>query len=195
MRLDKLETATNSLCIIYVARNDHKWSKVLSDINAVRNSKNYVRLITECNLPNEVLWKVSYSEHNIIQVNVDMLNPHTKWISTVMDRANRCGLYVVLTLINVIPEVVTQYQILRLIDQCRSFGYFHVNLRLATLDSTLYSINYLGNVLQQPTQKVSLIEWVQKIKAFTEPRNITLFICGENQNCTGLKETKPNGTN
>ena len=61
--------------IIYLPDGvNHDWDEVESMIWQLDEQKVLLRLITDVNIPQKILWAASYNAQNIFQVNVDMLH-------------------------------------------------------------------------------------------------------------------------
>lgn len=163
-----------------------------------------LRLVTDIKLPKEIVWAASYSEKNIIQINLDMTQRRIEldWVDKLMSVANRCGVYCVLCLHPIVPGIVRTYHVLEVINRIKGKGHFHVNLKFCEITGHIIEdngwMNFNGQLLSTKYMSQNQGEWecsqeykqlfLKKIQLFTTPKRISVSICSENTDCTGLNK-------
>lgn len=189
--------------VIQVSEDFSDWENLEQKIWELSKQNMIVRLVTDRNLPKEIIWAASYSDKNMIQINLDMmkLDSEISWVDEIMSIANRCGLYCVLCLHPIVPGVVHTYQVLEVINRIMRKGCFHVNLKFCEIlgkpVETDDWINFNGNAVPKKYLVKTQYGWkcsleyknkfLEKILLFTCLRKISLDICCKTSNCTGLK--------
>lgn len=110
-----------------------------------------------------------------------------------------CGLYVVLFLYPIIPDLVKTYHIIDVIDMFRNVVHFHVNLKFVEFKNAQECGGYINfNGIPVSTKNLYsyqgiwkcsesyMNEFMEIVKLYTNPRKISVGVCGEDSNCTGL---------
>ena len=96
--------------VIYVSEDYTDWEELEQSIWELSTSKVYLRLIIDTEIPDRVLWASSYSEKNILQINLNMLKfeKNLPWVQKLMSMAGNCGLYTLLFLYPIVPTVTNR---------------------------------------------------------------------------------------
>lgn len=189
--------------IIYLsAEIEHDWDEVESMIWQLDEQKALLRLITDVDIPQKILWAASYDAKNILQINVDMLHygKVAHWVRKLVFNADKCGVYSVLFIHPIIPDVVKTYQVLELMHDMRNHKYVHFDLKFGEFEGINEIDGYL-NFNGKPVSNRYLVKnsqglwqcteeylnlFLKKIQIYTEARNISVAICGITEDCTGL---------
>lgn len=190
----------NNLEVIYISQ-EQNWEETIAKIWELHDKGKLLRLVINTEIPKEVLWAASYSEKNIFQVNINMveLDHNIDWIRRLVFMSGNCGLYVVLFLYPIIPDLVKTYHVIDVIDMFRNVVQFHVNLKFGVfteVQETEGYINFNGIPVSTQYLKKSEEEWkctslylknfLDIVNLYAIPRKISVGICGENNDCTGL---------
>lgn len=189
--------------IIYLSDEvEHDWDEIENMIWQLDEQKQLLRLITDVNIPQKVLWAASYNAQNILQINVDMLHYQkvASWVRKLVFNADKCGVYCVLFLHPIIPDVVKTYDVLDLIHDVRNHKYIHFDLKFGEFEGIEEIDGYL-NFNGKPVSSKYLTKnsqgfwqcteeylnlFLKKIQIYTEARNVSVAICGITEDCTGL---------
>ena len=185
--------------VIYVSKDYEDFDSLEDKIWELSKKNVCLRLIINRPIPKEVLWAVSYSEKNILQVNLDMLKVNTEvlWAQELIALAGNCGLYVVLFLYPIIPYLVKTYQVIDLLDMFRNTVNIHTMLKFSKILNVKETDGYL-NFNGIPISTRYLIktgndwectpEYMEKflkiINLYSVPRKISVSICGKSD-CIG----------
>lgn len=171
-----------------------EWEHLAIRIRELQNAQRYLRLVIDCPVPKEILWNLSYSDKNILQINVDANDTDVDWVRKSMAIANRCGMYVVLYLGSIMPIHTPLLKVLSILDQCKGYGKFHVVLNFFKMRpveySDVFSINYKGSIIPKEylclhDQELSCSDtythkFLIGVQIYTTLRNIPVYI----QDCT-----------
>lgn len=187
--------------VIYVPDDYEDWETLEAQIWELSDKDVYLRLIIDKNVPKEVLWAASYSEKNIFQINVNMIDFDTEvlWVQKLVSLAGNCGLYVVLFLYPIVPDLVKTYHVIDILDMFRNSVHFHVTLKFSEITDVKETDGYL-NFNGSPVSVKHLTktdcgwkctsEYLRKfleiVNLYAIPRKISVSICGETDDCTGL---------
>ena len=180
---------TDSTLYDTISAGNLQYEDLSERIRNVQGSQRYLRLVVDQPVPKEVLWKLSYSDKNILQLNIDINNSNADWIRKSMAIANRCGMYVVLSMGGIMPVYTPLLRVLSLIDQCKGFGKFHVLLSFFRMSSKrcteAHSINYKGSIIPEEylyiyNQELScsstyIDKFLKGVQIYTKPRNIAVY--------------------
>lgn len=189
--------------VMYVPKKFQDWKTLEDQLWQLGTQKVFLRLITDMKLPKEVVWAASYSEHNIIQINLNMLEYETevRWVDSLMSLANRCGVYCILCLNPIVPGVVRTYQVIELLSRLRNHGRFHTNLKFCRISKDMMRdsgwINFNGHVVSEGWLRNSQGVWectsefqkkfLEKVQLYSIPKKLSVSICGPDNDCTGLR--------
>lgn len=195
---------TEKTRLIRVINEFEDWESIEQQLWRLSAQGTIVRLVTDVELPKEIIWAASYSEKNIIQINFDMTQRKKgmKWIDKTMSIANRCGVYCVLCFHPIVPGYTMTYQVIEVIDQCKSHGYFHVNLKFCEITGNVIEsdgwLNFNGHVIPVKYMEKTSDGWectqeykqlfLSKIQLFTKPKKLSVSVCSNENECTGLSK-------
>ncbi len=186
--------------VIYIS-DSCDWEELEARIWDLDNKKVNLRLITDVELPDRVMWAASYSAKNIFQININMiqLDDSISWIQKLMSISSNCGLYCVLFLYPIIPDLVKTYHVIEILDNFRNAGYHHTTLKFGELTNCEEFEGYLNfNGKPISTRFLTKTEsgwkcteeylrsFLDKVNLYTIPRKMSVSICGISENCTGL---------
>lgn len=190
--------------IIYLSSGvEHDWDEIEGMIWQLDEQKELLRLIIDVPIPQKVLWAASYNARNILQINVDMLHYGERaanWIRQLVFNADKCGVYSVLFIHPIIPDVVRTYQVLDIIHELRNHKYVQFDLKFGEFEGIEEVDGYL-NFNGKPISSKYLIKnsqgfwqcteeyldlFLNKVQIYTVARNIPVVICGMTEDCTGL---------
>lgn len=122
----------SSCCIpIIVDKNYVYWAKLLKVLQHHQSNNEIVRLITERSLPNEIIWATAYSELNVFQANVNILQDwkNIKWAVSLAHKAERCGVECTIMIYPILPLMVKTYQVLQLLDAINTCKHCKIMIR------------------------------------------------------------------
>lgn len=186
--------------LIYIASDFDDWDNLEQSIWSLSNQGVLLRLITDKEMPKEIIWAASYSEKNVVQLNLNMMQfkHEITWIEKLMSIANKCGVYCVLCINPIVPGVTRTYHVIDILDRLQKKGYFHVNLKFCEIPDSIIScdnwMNFNGYLLPARYMKHTQSGWecssefkqkfMSKIQLFTVPLKISISACGEHD-CTG----------
>lgn len=194
-------SSKNTLEVMYITQGNNNWDDIINKIWSFHDEGKFLRLIIDTEIPKEVLWAASYSEKNIFQVNINMieLNSNIDWIRKLVFMSGNCGLYVVLFLYPIIPDLVKTYHVIDVIDMFRNVVQFHVNLKFGVFTKVQESEEYINfNSIPVSIKHLKKCEdswectpeylknFLDIVNLYAIPRKISVGICGENTDCTGL---------
>lgn len=187
------------LNVFYANTNEYDFNTLINDIWECEDTKKNVRLVIDVPIPKEVVWATSFSEKNILQINVNMLDFKTpnsyQWLGETMNIANRCGLFCILLLYPIVPTITRTYEVIRLIDMVRYFGKFHTYLKFLESNNIIHYGNWLNFnntpiaasnfVYEEPYWKCSddfKKKFLDIVMLYTKPYKLPISICGKT-NC------------
>lgn len=192
--------------VIYVSEDYTDWEELEQSIWELSTSKVYLRLIIDTEIPDRVLWASSYSEKNILQINLNMLKfeKNLPWVQKLMSMAGNCGLYTLLFLYPIVPGLVKTYHVIEALDCMKNSGYHHTTLKFCDIKGCIENegyINFNGEPINTKyLQKVGDSTWkctpeylnafLDKVNIYAIPRKISVSICGNTEDCTGLGGNK-----
>lgn len=187
--------------VIYVPKYYDDWESLEAQIWELSDKKVYLRLIIDRDIPKEILWAASYSEKNIFQININMIDfdNNIEWVQNLVALSGNCGLYMVLFLYPIVPDLVKTYHVIDILDMFRNVVHFHTTLKFSEISNINEVDGYL-NFNGSPVSTSYLIKtengWKcnpEYLKSFLDivnlyaiPRKISVSICGEAEDCTGL---------
>lgn len=187
--------------VIHVDETYTDWEELTAKIWELSDQGVYLRFIIDKAVPKEVLWAVSYSERNVLQININMLKfeENVKWAQKLVSIAGNCGMYVVLFLHPIIPDLVKSYQVVDILDRFRNTVYFHTTLKFSEIIGVKESDGYLNfngtpvstkYLERTPDGWRGTTEYMKKfmelVNSYAIPRKMSVSICGEIEDCTGL---------
>lgn len=184
---------------IYIPKYFEDWDGLKMTLRALNLLHVNVRVITDIELPTDIIWALSYSTFNIVQVNVDMVdNKDLGWIGNTFALTDKCGVYSILFLYPLIPTITKTYHVIELIDNFKNLCN-HVSLKfidLPDLEVKENHLNFYGTAvpvkyLQKTKTGYSCNEayikkFMEIIKSYTTPRKISISVCNYGEDCTGL---------
>ena len=131
-------TSGNDHTILIVNKTFEKFQELEESIKEIRLQGKLVRLIVEKNIPDSLLWAVSYDPRNLLQINVDMRNPLDQliWTTNLAHASERCGIFFVYMVYPIIPNYIQTYHVLSVIDTIRSIPHCVVMLKFAVFKNT-----------------------------------------------------------
>lgn len=199
----QVESGTDEYKIIYLSSEvEHNWEEIEDMVWQLDDEKALLRLITDVEIPQKILWAASYNAKNILQINVDMLHysKSANWIRQLVFNADKCGVYCVLFVYPIIPDVVRTYDVLDLIHDLRNHRYVHFDLKFGEfegIDEVEGYLNFNGKpvsskyLTRNPQRLWQCTEeylnlFLSKVQIYTGARNISVAICGVTDDCTGL---------
>lgn len=182
---------------LYIKDSLVDWDSVMAQITTESNSGSPMRLITDRKIPQRVLWKFSYSDKNVIQINLDMTKfpSNISWVEQIMITANKCGIYVVLCMYPIVPQVIKTYQVLEIIDRFKWCGHFTASIKFCEIPDTAIvsggwlnfngvpvSIKYLvhSNSVWKCTEEFKDL-YMKYIYRFSIPRKIKVNVCKDSK--------------
>ena len=187
--------------VIHVPSDFEDWETLESEIWELNDQQVYLRLVIDRNVPDRILWATSYSERNVLQINVNMmyLDENFLWIQKLMAMAGNCGLYSLLFLYPIVPELVKTYHVIEVLDCFRNAGYHHTTLKFCEFSNCEEIDGYINfNGIPVSTRYLERIEtgwkctseyltlFLNKVNLYAIPRKISVTICGRTDDCTGL---------
>lgn len=196
-----LNSDTEYMKVIHVDESYEDWDCLESQIWSLQDKGVYLRLIIDKEVPKEIIWATSYSEKNVIQINVNMIyfDNHIEWVQRLIYLSGNCGLYTVLFLYPIIPEIVKTYHVVEILDIFRNIVHFHVNLKFSEITNVNESEGYLNfNGIPISTKylvktnngwtcsETYLNKFLDIVNIYAKPRKISVSICGTDNNCIGM---------
>lgn len=125
--------------VVFVPESYDDWDTLKQQISVLKDQNVPLRLVMERKVPKRILWMASYSDKNVFQVNVNLLQvskdveKSLAWAERVMILANRCGVYCVVMLHPVVPGVVSSYHAIAAIDRLKGHGLFQTVIRFCEI--------------------------------------------------------------
>lgn len=201
--LESFDSIDNLDCyrVLFVSKDFENWGELVEIIWSLDVLGVLLRLITDTELPQEVLWAASYNCKNILQINLDMTQAENdmNWVRKLMGWSNSCGLFSVIFLYPIIPTIVRTYQVVDVMDSLRNYGCHHFSLKFSKLSGCksfddgvcfhgkLIPLKYLtSSECFWECSSRFMEEFMEKINIYSIPRKISVSICGKSQDCTGL---------
>ena len=149
--------------VLVVSSDFEDWDKLETTVSSIRARGKFIRLIVEKDIPDSILWAISYDHRNVLQINVNIQNPldQLTWTTNLAHASERCGLFFVFLIYPILPGVTQTYHVLSMMDTIRSIPYCLVMLKFALFnnDGKLSTDTYL-NV----NSKVVSKEFIQEIR-------------------------------
>lgn len=154
--------------VIYINKDYTDWDELIKKIIAIKENNKFIRLILDKGVPKEVLWEISYSEKNLIQLNIDMneLKYFIIWARTILKTMLACGVYFSFFLYNIEPSNTQIHEIIELISRVNQVTNFHLNLKFKEDTTSIYRDRVY-----------------KTLQIYTELKGISLQVCGTNNNC------------
>lgn len=180
--------------ILDVSYSQDEWDEIVKTIEFVKSQECNVRVVTDRSLPNEVLYKLSYSSFNVVQFNLNLMSHHNM---SKMKRniflADNCGLYISLMLFPIIPTVTKSSDILELLSSMRC-SCNTVCFKFVELSANQYILqdHYIINgysvhksFMSTCGDRLICSEWFKTsfctiFTQFLEPRKINCSLCNDN---------------
>lgn len=183
-------TRNSTLEVICVHKGQkYDWQELESQIWKLRDQKKFLRLIIEQDIPKEVLWAASYSEKNILQVNIDIsqFKANFNWITRNVFLSSNCGLYVILFIYPIVPGVIKSYQVVEILNIFRNVIQFHTALKFSSnyeeSNNPDFFIEENGRTVCNPD---FIEEFMEIVNTYAVPKKMHITVCGETEDCTGL---------
>ena len=177
-----------------VDKDFENWDKLEEDIIHIRAQGNIIRLITEKDIPDKILWAIAYDHRNLLQINADISTADLGWTANLAHASERCGIFFVFMVYPILPGHTQTYHVLTLIDAIRSIPHCVVMLRFAVFkNSGKLSSDTDLNVNGQVISKEYIYEiksgiwrctdmfkqkFFNKIKAYAEFQPMAVDVCG-----------------
>lgn len=192
--------------VVHLNPDFSDWDNLEDLIWKAQDDGNLVRLVSEAvnPIPNQVIWALSYSDKNILQVNINLLRLEDSLnaIRKPVFLSVSCGLYVVATLYPIIPYVTMSSDIVRVIDLLRNVVHVHVNLKPSEITDVTVAedfINFNGHPVPLSSLSKTKQGWIASkeyldklmniVNSYAVPRKMSVSVCGKHNNCTGLEVT------
>lgn len=167
--------------IVVIPSTYRSWEELLNMIHKFSVNTTILKIVTERDLPKEVVWAVSYSEKNVIQVNINMLKyaEELDWIDRLMVLMNKCGMYCVLNLSHVVPGMVFTYNVIEILDRIYRRCMFHTQIvfECESKDVILGGSRVKSEFLQKTAKGWKCTEeftqaFLAKVQCFAAPKKI-----------------------
>ena len=188
--------------VIHVDESYSDWDELEAKIWDLDRQKVFLRLIIDREIPDRILWATSYSAKNVLQLNVNMiyLDDSLPWVQKLMFMSGNCGLYCVLFLYPIVPDLLKTYHVIDVIDNFRNTGYHHTTLKFSEFTECKEVDGYL-NFNGKPVSTKFLTKtdaggwkctddylkkFLDKVNLYAIPRKMSVSICGISKDCTGL---------
>lgn len=147
--VEKYDFHTFRLIRISEILDEDAESELIKKIHYVKSLGCYIRLITDVELPNGVLFALGYNPLNVVQFNINIMETSEEVLrsmKTSIFTADNCGLYVALMLYPIIPEVTHTSGILELLNSfrcsCNNICFKYLDLPCSTPCSNgYYNVN------------------------------------------------------
>ena len=116
---------------VVISKHYRTWDKLLETLQRHQAKGNVIRVVTEQVLSNDIIWAMSYSELNVLQVNVDIQQDweSIKWAISMAHKAEKCGVECLLFIYPVLPPFVKTYHVLQLIDAINDCRHCKIMIR------------------------------------------------------------------
>lgn len=126
--------ALRKVCVdnLHVISTSHRNSfHTIDSIQRAKSKGEIICLETEKAISREVVWELSYSEHNILQVNLCLLEPFEEigWAIELVHLTEICGIRCNLMLFPIIPTFVQVSDVLRIIDSVNNCNHCKIILK------------------------------------------------------------------
>ena len=170
--------------IVNITSNYTSWEELLNTIHEFSMKKTILKIVTERSLPKEVVWAASYSEKNVIQVNINMLKyaEELDWIDRLMVLMNKCGMYCVLNLSHIVPGIVFTYNVIEILDRICRRCLFHTEIVFEgeSEDVDLGGSQVKRNFLQKTAKGWRCTEefiqaFIDKVQCFAVPKKMSVM--------------------
>lgn len=197
-------SGSNGFTVLHVNSGFTDWEALEKTIWDSRSSKSNLKLVVNSvELPRELIWAISYSEKNIIHINLDMTRYKYEidGVDRMMSVSNRCGAYCVVCLQPIIPTITKIYDVLSVLSRLENKGRFNVNLLFAEAVGAIPEkggwSNLNGSVIPSrwftkgKTTQEFKDTFLSVLKIYTEPRNININVCYETNDCNGACKIRP----
>ena len=138
---------------------------LIDTIKRLKNLDISVCLVTDKEIPRELLWELASSPQNVLQINFCMIQKpiNSDWVIEMIHLAETCGIKCNLILFPILPSLVTTVDIIKIIDGIRNCGHCTVYLKFGELK--LNSFKCLeGNLLL--SKKVIPIKYLDKLNGY-----------------------------
>ena len=118
-----------------LSTNRRNLNDTFNTIKKCKNSGTAICLITEKEIPKELVWELTYSSQNTLQIHVCMLSKseNLKWVTELVHLSEICGIRCVLVLYPIVPAIVTTTDIIKIIDSIRNCEHCKICLKFAEI--------------------------------------------------------------
>ena len=128
--------ALRKVCVdgLRVVSTSHRNSfHTLDSIQRAKNKNEDICLETEKDIPREIVWDLSYSPRNILQINLCLLEPFERlgWVIELVHLTEICGIRCNLMLFPIIPTIVSTSDVIRIIDSVNNCNHCKIILKFS----------------------------------------------------------------
>ena len=110
--IGRIPVITNSRVTVLVEKDDYDWTILEQTIWDYYKQGVFLTLITNRELPERIVWAASYSENNILQINLSISVQNFPWVQKLIHLASNCGLFTQVYF----KSINTQIKVHRIID-------------------------------------------------------------------------------
>lgn len=188
------ENPQNDSILLVIDDEVEDWQEVIDDILAAKNNKDYMRVVTDVPLPDEVVYELAYSPFNVLQYNIDLYMGRSELdaLKASIFTASNCGLYISVMLHPILPGVVRVYNIIELINSFRNLCN-HVCLKFIEVKEPLRPCNGYYNINGEAVPEWTLekaeetlqcsplytSKFISSLQKYVVPRKINVSICNQ----------------
>ena len=190
----------NDQVVIPVPKGFSDWESLERTIWSLKDRDTTLRLILSEPVPDSIIWAASYSQRNLLQLNINMTKDCSKFACNMCSIAGKCGLYTLLFFYPIIPAVIRSANLIKIMSKVSSLCKQHYAVKftefnnVTVLDEDWVRIHNDVTALDYVRQ-VSGERWfstnkyqnrfINILQSFCEPFGITISVCGRDE-CTGL---------
>ena len=177
--------------VISICQKDVNFDDLEKIIWGVKDNNKIVKLITDREVPDNIIHAMSFDGKNVLQCNCFVLSNNNKWVCSLANKAQICGLSVVVFVFPIIPDIVKPSHVVLILDMLKSLRNVRVMLGFAiSTDEPVIcenSVNVNGDAVYLHNITINNKFWecaenyknefVSIIHKFSEPRDLKVCSC------------------
>ena len=152
--IGRIPVITNSRVTILLEKDCCDWTRLEQSIWEYYKQGVFLTLITDRELPERIVWAASYSENNILQINLNISVQNFPWVQKLIHLSNNCGLFTQVCFKSVTTQIKV-HQVIDTLDRIYNSGSYEVildfkNLVIENVTNYIQSFLYVVNLYCAP---------------------------------------------
>ena len=113
--------------------NRPNWVEVSNIVQEFKDKDIPIGVVTAQPLPREIVWDLSYSSKNVLQVNCCLADHNFDWIVELVHLSEICGLFCNVVLYPILPSIITSADVIKVLDAIRNCEHCRIILKFGEL--------------------------------------------------------------